>query len=334
MDSSIFHAPTMRVLVCLNLHTLLCNHSSSVLRRMWAQQQSSIFQKIEVLPRESTARYFHATTMRVLVRLNLRTSLGYYVPFLRRTSDQSMSVFTNTALRPLRSYARRDPNLYCEKKWALVPTTCLVWGTFVFREWPAVSRATLAYRCFFWTCLGVDIVASLLSQYHFIDIDISSCYVSSTHIHYRLHEPHERTSSCTSCGTTTSAWDKTANTDGNIALDTVADWFEYCTQSVSGWVILTGWHTHLQSNLRLRPLSSLRNVEFNHLIRRSKIIHLQSLIHEIIFSLVTSSIFTGTPPFFYASIDYSDGKIIIEDHSPTLFDHWQCVHFPPAFHSV
>ena len=56
--------------------------------------------------------------------------------------------------------------------------------TFILREWLLVPRATLTYRCFFWTCLGVDIVASLLSQYHFIDIDISSCYVSSTHIHY------------------------------------------------------------------------------------------------------------------------------------------------------
>ena len=56
--------------------------------------------------------------------------------------------------------------------------------TSILREWLLVPRATLTYRCFFWTCLGVDIVASLLSQYHFIDIDISSCYVSSTHIHY------------------------------------------------------------------------------------------------------------------------------------------------------
>ena len=99
---------------------------------MWAQASNlQSFRRLKSYLRESTngARYFHATTMRVLVRLNLRTSLWYYVPFLRRTSDQTMSVLTNTTLRLLRSYVRRDLYLYCKKKWVLAEFSWLTSST-------------------------------------------------------------------------------------------------------------------------------------------------------------------------------------------------------------
>ena len=204
-----FHAPTMRVLVCLNLHTLLCNHSSSVLRRMWAQQQSSIFQKIEVLPRESTARYFHATTMRVLVRLNLRTSLRYYVPFLRRTSDQTMSVFTNTTLRPLWSYVRRDPNLYCEKKW-VVAEFSWVTGSADFHT-PRVTSCPSRYLNIQMLLLNLSWrryrrLSSISIPFHRHRYIIVLRLIDS----YSLSPPRTAwTYACTSCGTTTRVWDIT-----------------------------------------------------------------------------------------------------------------------------
>ena len=92
-----------------------------------------------------SARLLHALPKReVLVRLI--SAHANVVPrslFHKRTSNPTKNVLQNTPLCPLRSYARRDSVLNLEEKWDLVPTTCLVWGTFVFREWPAVPRAVL-----------------------------------------------------------------------------------------------------------------------------------------------------------------------------------------------